>query len=53
MEVLVLAAALWFGLKALSHGLAAAKVASPAFWVFLYCLISALLIAYEGGWLHR
>lgn len=51
MEVLILAAALWFGYESLKSLLTWLKTANPAPALFVYCLIAALVIAYEGGWL--
>lgn len=51
MEVLVLAAALWFGYEALKHLLAWLQTSNPAPALFVYCFIAALFVAYEGGWL--
>lgn len=53
MEVLILAAALWFGYEALKALLTWLGTANPSPAIFVYCLISALLVAYEGGWLFR
>lgn len=51
MEVLILAAALWFGYESLKSLLAWLNTANSSPALFVYCLFAALLILYEGGWL--
>lgn len=53
--MIALAAALWFLLNALQALLGAISVSEPSrsIAVFAYCVVAAIILLFEGGWLLR